>query len=111
MSYFAVVIVLLVIAGILVLLGVNNIAGLPVLSAGNFAFGYLAAGQFSVGVFASGTFAVGIFSIGIFSIGIFSIGIFSIGVFSVGLFALGVFVKRMVVAENEKSSSQAEKTS
>ncbi len=80
----------LAVAVVLALLGVNDIAGLPVLSAGPFASGYLAAGDFAVGVFGAGTFAVGFFASGIFSVGFFSAGVFSIGVFSIGIFSIGV---------------------
>lgn len=85
-------IVLLLIALAIYLAGYDNIAGFPLLQAGNFSIAYLAAGDFSTGVFAAGTFAVGVFAAGIFSIGIFAIGIFSIGIFSFGIYALGVFV-------------------
>ena len=97
-----VAVILLLIAAVLVLAGVNNIAGLPMFSAGDFASGYLSAGQFSIGVFSSGTFAAGIFAIGIFSIGIFSIGIFSIGIFSFGIYALGIYVARRYIMPSEK---------
>ena len=111
-GYGAMVMVLLVIAGLLTILGVDDIGGFPVTDAGNFAFGYLAAGDFSIGVFAAGTFAVGIFAAGIFSIGIFSIGIFSIGIFSVGMFALGAFAtQRYMGAQRAEKESQAEKKS
>lgn len=99
----AIPITLLLIALILYLAGYMTIGGLPLLSADNFAGGYLAAGQFSVGVFAAGTFAVGIFAAGIFSIGIFSIGIFSIGIFSVGIYALGIYVIYRFGQERKKN--------
>lgn len=102
---------ILAVAVVLGLLGVNDIAGLPVLSAGPFASGYLAAGDFAVGVFGAGTFAigffasgifsVGFFSAGVFSIGIFSIGIFSIGVNSIGIYALGIYVARKVISASQ----------
>jgi hypothetical protein len=84
-------IVLLVVPLILVVAGVKDLAGLPFLSARDFAAGYLGAGNFSAGVFAAGTFAVGVYASGIFSIGIFSIGIFSIGIFSIGIFNIGLY--------------------
>ncbi len=108
-------VVLLVPALLLVATGVKEFLGLQVLSAsdfaagylsaGNFAAGYLAAGDFSVGVFAAGIFSVGVFAIGIFSIGIFSIGIFNIGVFAAGIYALGMYTKitPMVSAEADDS--------
>ena len=86
------IILLLIALGLSLLAGFTTIEGFPIISANNFAAGYLAAGQFSIGVFAAGTFAVGIFAAGIFSIGIFSIGIFSIGIFSFGIYAIGVYV-------------------
>lgn len=85
-------IILLLIAAVLYFSGYDNIAGFPIIGAGDFVFAFLAAGDFSVGIFAAGTFAIGIFSAGIFSIGIFSIGIFSIGIFSFGIYALGIYV-------------------
>ncbi len=106
-------VVLLVPALILVATGVKDFLGLQVLSAGdfaggylsagNFAAGYLAAGDFSVGVFAAGIFAVGIFAIGIFSIGIFSIGIFNIGVFAVGIYAWGIYTQKLTVPAEEET--------
>ena len=57
----AVMVLLLAVAGILILLGVSDIMGLPILSAGDFAGGYLAAGNFATGVFSAGMFAAGIF--------------------------------------------------
>ncbi len=86
-----VAILLLLIALGLVLAGIQTIAGVPVLSAGQFAGGYLAAGNFAIGIFAAGNFAAGLFAAGIFSIGVVSIGIFSIGVFAIGLFPIGIF--------------------
>ncbi len=79
------------IALILVLPGIQTIAGVPVLSAGQFAGGFLAAGNFALGIFAAGIFAAGLFAAGIFSIGVFSVGIFSIGIFAISLFPLGIF--------------------
>ena len=86
-----VAILLLLIALGLRLAGIQTVAGIPVLSAGQFAGGYLAAGNFAIGIFAAGNFAAGLFAAGIFSIGIVSIGIFSIGVFAIGLFPIGIF--------------------
>jgi hypothetical protein len=100
----AVPIILLLIALWLYVAGYTTIGGFPVISATNFAAGYLAAGQFSVGVFAAGTFAVGIFAAGIFAIGIFSIGIFSIGIFSFGIYAIGVYVIYRFEQERKKDN-------
>jgi hypothetical protein len=97
---------LLVIAALLLLAGIDNIGGIPVIAAGSFPIGYLAAGDFAMGVFAAGTFSVGIFAAGIFSIGIFSIGIFSIGIFSVGLYALGIYVIRNYLTSPERKENQ-----
>ncbi len=41
----------------------KNIAGLPMLSAGNFASGYLSADQFSIGIFSIGIFSFGIYAV------------------------------------------------
>jgi hypothetical protein len=95
-------IVLLIIAAILVILGVGNVAGVPILSAGQFAAGYLAAGNFALGVFSAGIFAAGIFSIGIFSIGIFSIGIFSIGIFSAAIYPLAIYAAHHYVRSRKQ---------
>ena len=94
----------LILLSVLVLIveGVVNVGSLPVISASDFAMGYLAAGDFSAGVFAAGVFAVGIFAAGVFAIGIFTIGIFSIGVFSAGTFAFGVFFISQVNHRNER---------
>ncbi len=101
-----VAVVLLVIALILLVAGVTNILGLPVLSAGSFAEGYLGAGNFSIGVFSAGIFAVGVFSIGIFSVGIFSVGIFNIGIFSIGIYALGIYTaSKLMIPVNEGSNA------
>jgi hypothetical protein len=78
--------VLLIIALGLIVTGVSNLAGLPVLGTGDYAHGYLAAGNFSGGVFSAGFFSAGVFAAGVFAIGVFSIGIFSVGIFSVGIF-------------------------
>lgn len=93
---------LLIVALILVIAGVKDITGLPVLGTGDFAVGYLGAGNFSLGIFSAGIFAVGVFSIGIFSVGIFSIGIFNIGIFSVGIYAIGVYTARRFIAPEEE---------
>ena len=61
--------VLLIIALVLIVRGVSNLAGLPVLSAGSYAFGYLAGGNFSGGVFAAGVFSAGVFAAGVFAVG------------------------------------------
>jgi hypothetical protein len=97
-----VAVVLLVVALVLVVANVEDMFGLPVLSAGDFATGYLGAGKFSAGVFVAGIFSVGVFSIGIFSIGIFSIGIFNIGLFSVGMYALGIYTISMLTGPRKK---------
>jgi quaternary ammonium compound-resistance protein SugE len=88
--------VLLIIALVLVVAGINNIDGLPVLSADSYAFSYLSEGNYSAGVFA-----VGVFSIGIFSIGIFSIGIFNIGIFAIGIYAIGKYANKLVSSGEE----------
>jgi len=103
--------VLLVVALVLV---ATDFLGVPVLSAGDFARGYLSAGHFaagylamgdfSVGVFSAGIFSVGVFSVGIFSIGIFSVGIFNIGLFAVGICALGIYKQTFVVSEEAVNS-------
>ncbi|MEM4251423.1 MAG: hypothetical protein QW828_06285, partial [Candidatus Bathyarchaeia archaeon] len=87
----AAAVVLLIVALALRLADIQSISGLPVMDAGQMAFGYLAAGNFATGVFAAGIFSAGIFAAGILSIGIFAVGVFSIGLFSVGTFALGVY--------------------
>jgi hypothetical protein len=86
-----VVVGLLAGALLLVLAGIETVAGYEVLAAGESAFGYLAAGNFSVGVLSAGIFSVGIFAAGIFSVGIFAIGVFSIGIFSFGIYAAGIY--------------------
>jgi hypothetical protein len=103
--------VLIIIALGLIVTGVSNVAGLPVLGMGSHAYGYLAAGSFSggvfstgffsAGVFACGVFAVGVFSIGIFSVGIFSIGIFNVGIYAIGLYAIGKYANKLVSSRKE----------
>jgi hypothetical protein len=105
----AVALSLLAIAALLFLAGVRDIAGLPLIEAGNFPVAYLAAGDFAFGVFAAGTFSVGIFAAGIFSVGIFSIGIFSIGVFSIGIYALGIYAVQNYLRSIGKKEPQEKK--
>lgn len=95
----AVVLGLLVIALAMTLADIQTVAGVDVLAAAEFAFGFLAAGNFSVGVLSAGVFSVGIFAAGIFSVGVFAIGIFSIGLVSFGLYAVGFYAARQHFAE------------
>ena len=83
--------VLIIIALILVVAGIDNLYGFPVLGVWSYASGYLAAGNFSGGVFA----------IGIFSIGIFSIGIFNVGIWVIGIYAIGKYVNTLVSSKEE----------
>ena len=52
---------LLVIALVLYISGIQNIYGLPLLGADQFASGFLAAGNFSIGIFSFGIYASGIY--------------------------------------------------
>ena len=83
--------ILVIIALVLIVTGVDNIAGMPVLSAGSWAFGYVAGGIFAGGVFAAGVIATGVFAAGVIAIGVFSIGIFSVGIFSIGILNIGIY--------------------